>query len=254
MPLDQQLRLTDLVPRRHRTFALLACAGLAVIGVLESLHNWMPAVASMTTDGRVAAFDLEGEGSLAVWFSCATLELASLAALTGWLIRRRTPGADAPTALLAAAACWLVMSVDECASLHEAFKELMSKGTGHRLHGDGTVWWVIGYGLVLSFVGCGLVWQMRRVPDAVLALLATAGFYALAVLAELEWIVPNKGEAEVMLEEGCEMAGNLCLFLSMGLYARYAARAAVGWDQRACERRRERVQGSGFGVQGSGRP
>jgi hypothetical protein len=221
--LDQQLRLIDLVPRRHRTFVLLLAVGLAVVGVLELLHKCLPILAPLTTDGHVAAFDLDGEGSLAVWFSCATLEAAALVALVAWSIRRRTPGAKRSNVLLVAAGCWLVMSVDECASVHEAFKELMSHSTGSRLHGDGTIWWVIAYGIVLSAVGCRLVWELRRAPDAVVALFATAGFYALAVVAELEWIIPNKGETSVMLEEGCEMIGNLCLTLSMGLYARYAA-------------------------------
>ena len=224
--MNQQLRLIDLVPRQRRTFGLFLIGGLAMVGLLEVLHKCLPALAPMTTDGRVATFDLEGEGSLAVWFSCATLELAALAALTAWAVRRRTPGAKGANILLVAAACWLVMSIDECASVHEAFKELMSRGTGHRLHGDGTVWWVMAYGIVLSTVGCRLVRHMRRAPDAVLALFATAGFYALAVAAELEWIIPNKGETEVMLEEGCEMIGNVCLLLSMGLFARHAAIAA----------------------------
>lgn len=224
--MDRQLRLLDLVPRQPRTLALLMIAALAAVGVLEILHKCLPALSPMTTDGRVAAFDLEGEGSLAVWFSCATLELAALAALAAWSIRRRTPGTQGGNILLAAAACWLVMSIDECASVHEAFKELMSRSTGHRLHGDGTIWWVIAYAIVLSALGCQLAWAMRRSPDAILALFATAGFYAVAVAAELEWIIPNKGEAEVMLEEGCEMVGNLCLLLSMGLYARYATLAA----------------------------
>lgn len=224
--MDRQLRLIDLVPRRRVAFALCFAAGLAVVAALEAVYYAMPALAAMTTDGRVAAFDLEGEGSLAVWFSCATLESASLAALVGWAIRRRTPGQKAPAILLVAAACWLVMSIDECGSLHEAFKEVMSRGTGSRLHGDGTLWWVIAYAIVLGCVGCRLAWELRRSPDALAALFATAVCYAVAVLAELAWIIPHKGEAEVMLEEGCEMLGNLCLLLSMGFYARYAARMA----------------------------
>jgi hypothetical protein len=229
--LDRQLRLMDLVPRRPSAFVLVFVGGLAVVGALEVLFKAMPALSPMTTDGRVAAFDLEGEGSLAVWFSCATLEAAALAALAAWAIRRCTPGVRGPRVLLLAAACWLVMSIDECGSLHEAFKELMSRGTGHRLHGDGTIWWVIAYGLVLSAVGSRLVWELRRSPAAVGALLAAGGFYALAVFAELAWIIPHKGEAEIMLEEGCEMVGNLCLLLCMGLYARYAALAAEARPQ-----------------------
>ncbi|HVX10326.1 MAG TPA: hypothetical protein VHC22_04055 [Pirellulales bacterium] len=224
--MDQQLRLIDLVPRRRGAFALLFLAGLAAVGVLETCYKWMSVLVPMTTDGRVAAFDLEGEGSLAVWFSCATLESAALAALVGWAIRRRTPGVRGPHVLLAAAACWLVMSIDECGSLHEAFKEMMSRGTGHRLHGDGTIWWVLAYGVVLSALGCRLVWELRSSPAAAISLFATGGFYALAVLAEMAFLIPNKGESEIMLEEGCEMVGNLCLLLAMGFYARFAAVAA----------------------------
>ncbi|HET6883474.1 MAG TPA: hypothetical protein VFI31_25205 [Pirellulales bacterium] len=224
--MNRQLRLIDLVPRRTSTFALLFVGALAVVGALEVLYKVMPALAPMTTDGRVAAFDLEGEGSLAVWFSCATLEAASLTALAAWAIRLRTAGAKPPKILLVAAVCWLVMSIDECGSLHEAFKELMSRGTGHRLHGDGTIWWVIAYAVVLSAVGCRMAWELRRSTGAVTSLFAAGGFYAVAVLAELAWIIPHKGEAEIMLEEGCEMIGNLCLLLSMSLYARRAVQAA----------------------------
>jgi hypothetical protein len=224
--LDRQLRLIDLVPHRHSAYAAIFATGVAIIGVLEAAYRWMPAIAPMTTDGRVAAFDLEGEGSLAVWFSCATLEAAALVTLAAWAIRRRSPGGKGPWILLIAAGCWLVMSIDECGSLHEAFKELMSRGTGHRLHGDGTVWWVIAYGIILSAVGCRLLWEFRRSPDAIAAFCAAGGIYAIAVLAELAWIIPHKGESEVMLEEGCEMLGNLCLLISMGLYARHAALAA----------------------------
>lgn len=224
--LDRQLRLIDVVPRSNRTFCVAFVAGMVAIVGLEGLHACLPLLAPLTTDGHVAAFDLDGEGSLAVWFSSATLAVAALTALVGWAVRLRTPGCPGPRILLVAACCWLVMSIDECASVHEAFKELMAHCTGQRLMGDGTLWWVIGYGAVLSVVGLSLLWEFRRSLDAAGALLATAGAYAVAVVAELEWIIPNKGQASVMLEEGCEMMGNLFLWLSMALYARWASRAA----------------------------
>lgn len=204
----------------------LLLGGLAIVGGLEWLHTCQTRFAHLTTDGHVAAFDLDGEGSLAVWFSTATLELSALTALLAWAIRRRTPGSRGQNVLLIAAACWLVMSIDECASVHEAFKELMAHSTGHRLLGDGTIWWVMGYGLVLSAVGMRLLWEFRRSWDATGWLLATAAVYALAVVTEMELIIPNKGQTSVMLEEGCEMAGNLCLLLSMLSHARCAAREA----------------------------
>lgn len=235
--MEHQLRLTDLVPRRRGTLAVLFATGLAMVAGLEVLHTCQVRLAHLTTDGHVAAFDLDGEGSLAVWFSTATLELAALTALVAWAIRRRTPGTGGgPGCLVIAAACWLVMSVDECASVHEAFKELMAHSTGHRLLGDGTIWWVMGYGLVLSMVGCRLLWEFRHCRDAALWLLATAVVYALAVVAELEWIIPNKGQGSVMLEEGCEMVGNLCLLLSMISHAGWAVCEAEAADSRRSPR------------------
>ncbi|HEV3024911.1 MAG TPA: hypothetical protein VGX76_20690 [Pirellulales bacterium] len=237
--MDGQPRITDLVPRPNAAFAAIFAAGLAAIAALEGLYLAMPALAPMTTDGRVASFDLDSEGSLAVWFSCGTLELAALTAILIYGIRRHTPGTDrrGQRLWLWAAACWLVMSLDECGSVHEAFKELMSKTTGHRLLGDGTIWWVAAYGLVLGVVGLRLLWAMRRCAGAIVALFGTAVAYAVAVLAELTWILPRQGTPGVMLEEGCEMLGNLFLWLSLGLFARHAARAAEAAARVAATRR-----------------
>ncbi|HUY93468.1 MAG TPA: hypothetical protein VMV10_32375 [Pirellulales bacterium] len=224
--MDVPQSLADLAPRRNATFAALMLAGLLAVGGLEGLYAWMPRLAAMTTDGRVAAFDLEGEGSLAVWFSTGTMELTALTALVIYALRRQTPGAGRSRVWLAAAAVWLVMSVDECASLHEAFKELMSHATGSRILGDGTIWWAGAYAFVLSALGLGLLKAMWPCWSAILALFSTAAFYGAAVAAEMALLLPRKNETEVMLEEGCEMIGNLCLLLSMGLYARHAALAA----------------------------
>jgi hypothetical protein len=218
-------RLSDLAPRANATFVGLMLAGLLAVGCLEGLYAFMPRLAGMTTDGRVAALDLEGEGSLAVWFSTGTMELAALTALLVYALRRQTPGAGRSRIWLFAAATWLIMSVDECASLHEAFKELMSHATGNRILGDGTVWWAGAYAIVLSVLGLGLVRAMWPCRSAILAMFSTAAFYATAVASEMALLLPRKDETEVMLEEGCEMIGNLCLLLAMGLYARHASLA-----------------------------
>lgn len=229
-------RLSDLAPRSNTAFASLMLAGLLAVGCLEALYAYMPRLAGMTTDGRVAALDLEGEGSLAVWFSTGTMELAALTALLVYALRRQTPGAGRSRIWLFAASAWLVMSVDECASLHEAFKELMSHATGNRILGDGTIWWAGAYAIVLSVLGLGLVRAMWPCRSAILAMFSTAAFYATAVAAEMSLILARKDETEVMLEEGCEMIGNLCLLLAMGLYARHASLAAEAAAKESAKR------------------
>ena len=61
--MDEQPRLTDLVPRRLITFFLIAVAGTGVISLLEMLYVWMPRLAAYTASERVAAFDLAGTGT-----------------------------------------------------------------------------------------------------------------------------------------------------------------------------------------------
>jgi len=228
--MEEHPRLTDLVPRRLPIFALLLLAGLTVIAGLEVLYGWMPELAGMTTDGRVAAFDLDGEGSLAVWFSSLTLLLAALVAVLVYTIRRyKTDDYQGYYRIwLWAAMCWLLMSIDETASLHEGFKEMMAACTGTRLYGDGSVWWVVPYFFVLGAVGSRLLIDMRPCRLSSAALITTAVCYAVAVAAQLGWILPESGARGVMLEEGAEMAGNLMLLLAMGLHARYVILDAEG--------------------------
>ena len=216
--MDRNTRLIDLVPRRPRTYVALAVAGVVCVGVLEALFVIMPWLASRATDGRVASLDLDGEGSLAVWFSTTTLTAGALASCLVY-------AADAERGKgrrlwLWGALCWLTMSIDECSSVHEAFKEFMSHLTGERLIHDGTIWWVMGYFAVLSVTGLLILSRMRAAPTAAAVWLGTALFYAVAVASEMAWILP-KDNRGVMLEEGCEMLGNLCLLVSHLLFARH---------------------------------
>jgi hypothetical protein len=227
--MDEQLRLTELIPRRLTTFALLSFAALAVVAGLEALYAWTdtPALKRLTTDGAVAAFDLDGEGSLAVWFSSVTLLLASLAALLVYTVRRHKTDdyRGYYRVWLWAALCWLVMSIDETSSLHEGFMGMMSYVTGTRVYGDGSVWWVVPYFFLLGAVGTRLLVDIRHCRLSSIALLTTAGCYALAVATQ---VLGDGLTRSVMLEEGAEMVGNVFLLLAMGLHARYVILDAEG--------------------------
>jgi hypothetical protein len=221
--MERQPRLTDLVPQSLAGLAVWFVAGVAMIGGLEALYYFMPQLAAHTTDGRIAAFDLDGEGSLAVWFSSTTLAVAAGVAIIVYLLRKhRADDYHARYRIwLAAAVCWFGMSIDESASLHEGFKEMMSGLTGERGFGDGSIWWVGAYALVLGVVGIKLVLDMRECIASTALLVLAGAAYAAAVVTQLNWILPDSGARGVMLEEGLEMGGNLLLLLSMMTHARH---------------------------------
>src|SRR5438132_7902006 len=55
--------LVDLVPRGNGFYMRLFAGGAAIVALLEVGYAVMPLLASRTTDGRVAALDLDAEGS-----------------------------------------------------------------------------------------------------------------------------------------------------------------------------------------------
>jgi hypothetical protein len=228
--MDGQPRLTDLIPQRIITVVLWFLGGIALIAGLEAGYAYMPELAKKATDGRVEALDLDGEGSLAVWFSSTLLSLAALTALVTYAVRRQRMDDyhGRYRIWLWAAMCWFLMSLDETASLHEGFKEMMSHLTGRRLMGDGSLWWVMPYMLLLGVVGVSLLLEMRASRWATALFILTAVSYAVAVVAQLGWILPESGARGVMVEEGCEMLGHLLLLLTMAVYARHVIRDAQG--------------------------
>jgi len=230
--MDEPIRLIDLIPRRLTTFGLLLLAGLALVAGLEVLYAWgaSSAMTGMTTDGRVAAFDLDGEGSLAVWFSSSVLSLAALVAVIVYTVRRhKTDDYQGYYRVwLWAAMCWLLMSIDETSSLHEGFKEMMAQVTGVRPGLDGSIWWVVPYFFLLGAVGSRLLLDMRHCRLSSTALVAAAVCYAVAVVTQLQWVLAESGARGVMVEEGAEMVGNVLLLLAMGLHARYVILDAEG--------------------------
>lgn len=227
---EGQPRLTDLVPQRPWVLALLFMVGLGVTAGLVALYDQMPRWADRTTDGRIASFDLDGEGSLAVWWSSALLTLAAGLSIAIYLVRRHRQDdyRGRYRGWPWAAFCWLVMSVDETGSLHEAFKELMSQVAGTRLSGDGSLWWVLAYATVLGSLGLWLLLEVRESRGTLTLFLLAGVSLAVAVAAQLEWLLPQSGARGVMLEEACEMLGYQLIVFALAVYARHVVRDARG--------------------------
>jgi len=233
--MEQLPRISDLIPRRTLSYCGLWFVGTLAIAGLVGLDIWMDALGRLTADGTVEAFDLDAEGSLGAWYSSLLLLLTCGVTLIIYAIRQRqVEDYQARYRIwLWAALCWLVMSIDETASLHEGFKELMTIAAGTRLTGDGSLWWVLAYAVVLCPVGLSLVYEMRGSWGARFGLALTAVCYVTAVAAQLEKIPGLLGREEIRVEEALEMAGNLTLLLSMALHARFVLTRAVPQEAHA---------------------
>ena len=225
--MDEPLRLSNLIPRQPRTYVFLGALSVACVAGLVALHVLSRLfLASLTTDSKVAALDLDTEGNLASWFSFAVFFLAGQMALVlrhlaGTTIlavpdkyyRRRVR-----SGLLFTAFMCFTMSLDEGASLHEGFKEMIARIIGTPLYGDGSIFWIVPYFFLLAVMGCKLLRLMGASP-AGLMLLATGGLWALAIANQLELFFSNV-QLGIIMEESCEMLGQACLLGSLCLLGR----------------------------------
>ena len=201
--LDEQPRLVDLVPVRPIFFALSLVAGLASIAVLEALYVWAPENMG-TAAGRIAMLDLGGKGSLAGWFSSLVLLAASGVALVIYSVRQHRVDdyRGRYRIWLWAAASSFLAATDLSASLHDAFRELMHRETGSLLMGDGSIWWILIYSLLMGWVGVKLAIDLWPCRLAATSLGLAVGCYAAAALVHLAWPSLHDAVRPIMFEQG----------------------------------------------------
>ena len=165
--LDEQARLTDLVPIRTVPWLLASLAGLGLVAALVGLDAWTAVLDRTASRGAVAAFALEGQGNLATWFGSMTLAAAGLAAILVYLVRQHKIDDfhGYYRVWLWAALCWFLLSADRTAGkLHAALRDLMVRLTGTPIVGDGSIWWMIAYGFLIGGVGIRLLIDMAALP------------------------------------------------------------------------------------------
>jgi len=226
----RQPRLADLMPRSYTVALLLFLLGAVLIAGLEGIYLSMPRLSPPTSGGRLAAFDLDAAGSLAAWFSSTTLALCSAAAMIVYTIRRHRLDDyhGRYRVWLWTAGCAWLLSVDEAASLHEAFTAWIVHASGRELLAGGAAWWIGLYGLLVGAVGLRLTFELRECRASSAALALAGVCYVVAIAMRLDWLAPAAATHRVMIKEGCEMAGNLWLLLAIALYARHVIHDAEG--------------------------
>jgi hypothetical protein len=228
--LDEQLRMMDLVPRRLIILAMWLAAGLAIISGLEVLHGWQCELSAAVAGGQFAAFDLTRTGCLGSWFSSLLLLAASASAALTYTIRRhRTDDYRGRYRIwLWAALCCLFAATDVAADLDDSFRQIMIHSTNTRIWGDGTLWWIIPYVLVLGTFGSRLVLDMRPCRLSITAFSLAAAGYLVAASMELGLFSIGDAVRTVMFKAGAAMFGHLMLLMSMVLNARYVILDAEG--------------------------
>jgi hypothetical protein len=236
MLLESQTRLADLIPTHPMLLAAILAAGFGAIAVLEALYLWTSGAGLAI--GRIGAFDLADRGSVGTWFSSLSLLLAAATAALVYTVRRhRLDDYRGHYRIwLWSAACWLLMSIDATANLHDGFGEIMARLTGTRLFGESSMWWLMVCGFVIAAVSLRLLIDMRHCVPSACALVGTAACYAICLafhfrcvpMQSFHWPAVNEAVRAVAINKGVLLCGNLLIWTAMLWHARYVLLDAEG--------------------------
>ena len=121
-----------------------------------------------------------------------------------------------------------MMSLDQTAQLHHAFRDFMVAITGLRFSSDGAEWWLAPCVLLSGSIGFRLAADMRPCRLAVATLAAVAVSYLTAAAVSFHWVAIEDQARKTMFEQGAFLFGSLFLPFSVGLYARHMLLDARG--------------------------
>jgi hypothetical protein len=180
-------QITDFVPRRHATIAMLVMFGAISTAALGALQYFSPSIVAATGMRNTMALDLTASGSVATWLAAVVLLLASAACFITYSIRRHR--IDDIRGLyrvwfLGALAC-LALSANSVAGLHQLAADALGHFTGWTALRDGAVWWLLLAGLPIGWITLRALLDVRESRVAAALLVAAVACYAMSAVSYL---------------------------------------------------------------------
>ncbi len=157
-------QITDFVPRRYGTIALLVVFGAALTAFNAAVHYFVLPVAASQGMKSTAAFDLAARGNLADWLAAMVLFVTSGFCVMTYSIRRHRIDdyRGRYRIWLGAALACLVLSVDSVTGAHEVLADVLTLVTGWTALPHGAVWWLTVAGLPAVWIFVRVLLDMRE--------------------------------------------------------------------------------------------
>lgn len=223
-------QITDFVPRRYGTIALLVLVGAAVTALTAAIHYFVLPIAVSRGMTSTAAFELGARGNLTEWLAAVVLFVASGFCLMTYSIRRHRIDdiRGRYRVWLGAALACLVLSANSVTGLHQVLAEVLGQFTGWTILRDGAVWWLAVAGIPLAWVFFRVLLDTRecRVGAALLVgalicyVVSAARFFGYGPIVEAR-IAPVLVAAPLLL-------GHWLVFAAVVAYARFVVLDAQG--------------------------
>jgi hypothetical protein len=227
---ENQSHVSDLIPRRHRSIALLVGAGLAttaVAGALQELVAPKLAAAGMTAG---ASLDLNSGSSFAAWIGSAVLLVSAATCVQIYSIRRHRIDdyrGRYRVWMWGALGCCLA-SLNCVVGAHAIIAEVISHFAAWSALRGGAIWWLALAGAPLVWIGVRTLLDVKECRLSAVLLVATTMAYATATMSFLGWLPGIDLALEPLLTGAAALLGHWLLLASAVSYARHVVLDSQG--------------------------
>lgn len=218
-----QLKTTDLVPKRWTSFSLVVLLLLASIGLLNLLSNYAGNWEQQVGASEVAALGLTGRGTIASWFSSFLLIITGLASLQIYALRqhRRDDYRGTYRLWIWMAALLMFASLNCVVDLAAIATNLAASWTSYSFQGK--VWLPVTIKLVVltTLIARGL-YEVRASRGSFALVIFVWVAYSTAAIIQLPAVRPalvNLGQEAAL--GNCFLFGTAGLLMAELVYARF---------------------------------
>jgi hypothetical protein len=227
---ENHAQVTDFVPRRYRSIALLLAVGVINTAVLASLHYFATPIAGALGAGEFAALELMAPSSIGAWFAAVVLLVAGAASILVYSIRRHRIDdfRGRYRIWLAAAVACLIASANSVTGLHNVLAGAMTHLTGWTALRAGAVWWLVLAGLPLTWIALRSLVEVRESRLAASLLVVSVSCYVGVVATVLGAVSLADARVETTVSGAVLLMGHWIMLAAVVSYARYVVLDAQG--------------------------
>lgn len=223
-------QVTDFVPRRYSTIALLGLLGVAATAVTAALHYFaLPVAVSHGMDSS-AAFDLTARGNMTQWLAALVLFMASgLCVLTYSIRRHRIDDYRGRYRVwIGAAVAGLALSANSVTGLHELLSDVLTRTTGWSALRNGAAWEMAIAGLPLAWIFVRMLLDVRECRIAAALLAGAAACYGISAAGFLGYSPVVEARVRPLITASTLLLGHWLLFTAIVANARFVVLDAQG--------------------------
>jgi hypothetical protein len=216
-------QVTDFLPRRFSTFALLGGAAVISTAVVEALYWYVDPVTTEFSGGAIGPLVMQVAAGIEAWMSAMLLLVAAATCVMIYSLRRHRIDdiRGRYRVWLGASVACVAMSIDSVAPLHSAFATAATHFTGWTALRANSAWWLAAAGIPLAWVAVRAWLDARESRLAATALGAAYTLYGVSIGAYLAAWPAEDPRVGTMAASAATLIGQWMLLLGAVAYGRY---------------------------------